>query len=115
MSMRFADLLNTGIELDLEVIANDMEGSATFCWGEDMCITRHAMKQWPHILEAEVTNLDDVEEGFASCVYLRIHNVDDDVVEAQLDSFLMAAAGYIAQSEYDKCFTFIDSGEDESV
>ena len=87
----FKDLLNSGKELDCELIIGNVDMPATFVW-EGMKITEYGIDRFKPIMKAEYEVLpngnievfcDDYELG---------------------EEFVRAAAGYIRQSEFNKIF-----------
>ncbi len=89
---RFIDLLRSGREFDCEIIVDNSDTSASFVWDESCKITPYGEEKFKEILEAEYTILPNGN--------IEIHSDNFDLGEY----FVLAAAGYISNSEYIKLF-----------
>ena len=85
---RFLDLLQSGEELDCDLNIGGCDMPASFVWDENSIITDYAIEQYGAVLCAtyKVSEDGDIE-------------IDSEYMELG-ESFCMAAAGYIAESEY---------------
>lgn len=89
----FGEFLNSGQELDCELIIGDEEMDMSFVWDADDRITHYGYKQFRDLMD---------------CPYEVLSNGNislDDGNAEQGNRFVTAAAGYISQSETLKIFT----------
>lgn len=95
----FGEFLNSGVELDCELIIGDEEMDMSFVWNTTDRITHYGYKQFQDLLD---------------CPYECLPNgnisIDDGDAE-QGNLFVSAAAGYISQSESLKMFTEVSEPE----
>lgn len=95
----FGEFLNSGVELDCELIIGDEEMDVSFVWNTTDRITHYGYKQFQDLLD---------------CPYECLPNgnisIDDGDAE-QGNLFVSAAAGYISQSESLKMFTEVSEPE----
>ena len=89
----FLELLESGAELDCDLIIGDADMPATFVWNEDSRISRYGIEKYRPLMDAPIR---------------RLHNgniellCDDDVLG---EEFCLAAAGYISEREYNRIFS----------
>lgn len=95
----FGEFLNSGVELDCELIIGDEEMAMSFVWGVDDRITHYGYKEFRNLLD---------------CPYECLPNgniaIDDGSAEQGM-LFVWAAAGYHGQSETTKLFTKAPASE----
>ena len=88
----FIDLLQSGRDFDCELIIDNSEMSATFVWDEESHLTDYGAQYYAELLGSPCEILDSGNiEIFCDNYELGEH-------------FVMAAAGYIGISEYNKLF-----------
>lgn len=88
----FLELLRSGKELDCDLIIGDTDMPASFVWDETSKITDYGVEKFKPIMEAK-------------CEILKNGNIEifcDDYELGEL--FCLAAAGYIAETEFDRIF-----------
>jgi len=88
----FHDLLIKGPNLDCELIITGCEMPASFVWNSEQYIREYGVEKYRAILEAPFTILSN-------------GNIEIECDDERLgEAFVLAAAGYISSSEYDKIF-----------
>lgn len=92
----FLSLLQSGEELDCDLIIGKCEMPASFVWDENSTITDYGIEQFRPIMDAAYSRLPNGN--------IEIHCNDYRLGER----FAQAAAGYIGISEYENIFGDID-------
>ena len=94
----FLELLESGQELDCDLVIGDADMPASFVWNADSRISRYGIEKYRPLMDAPVR---------------RLHNGNIELLcdDWQMgESFCMAAAGYIGEAEYQRIFE-TDGGE----
>ena len=88
----FLELLESGKELDCDLIVGDADMPASFVWDTGSRITRYGIEKYRLLMDAPVRQLPN-------------GNIELLCDAWQLgEDFGMAAAGYIAEAEYQRLF-----------
>ena len=89
----FLELLESGAELDCDLIIGDADMPATFVWNEDSRISRYGIEKYRPLMDAPIRRLPGGNIELLC---------DDDVLG---EEFCLAAAGYISEREYNRIFS----------
>ena len=90
--MTFLELLQSGAEMDCDLIIGDCDMPATFVWYGDMIITEYGIQKFKPIMDAEFRRIPN-------------GNIEIFCDDWRMgERFTLAAAGYISETEYDMIF-----------
>jgi len=88
----FLELLESGKELDCELIIGDVDMPASFVWNADSRISRYGIEKYRTLMDSPIHRLPN-------------GNIELLCPDWQLgEEFCMAAAGYIGDAEYQRIF-----------
>jgi hypothetical protein len=90
--MIFLNLLNSGEEIDCDLIVGDVDMPASFVWGPDIKLTNYGVEKFSKLLNSSYTILANGN--------IEIHCNDDNIGY----DFTLSAAGYINDQEYKRIF-----------
>ena len=88
----FLELLESGADLDCELIIGDAEMPASFVWDECCRISRYGIEKYRPLMDAPIRRLPGGN----------IELLCDD--EKMGEEFCLAAAGYTGEAEYQRIF-----------
>ncbi len=88
----FFDLLESGRELDCNLMVGNVDMPATFVWNEDSKISEYGIEKYRTLMDAPIRFLHNGT----------LELLCDDWKMGE--EFCIAAAGYIGESEYQKIF-----------
>lgn len=89
---KFLTLLQSGEEIDCNLIIGNVDMPASFVWDENNNITAYGMEKYKELLEAEYAKLENGN--------IEIYCGDEKLGE----HFCLAAAGYIGLVEFTRIF-----------